>query len=164
MKPFILSIFLGLLLAAAAGCQIQAVQTPIAVEDAWIRLIGSAGDIKHTMDSQSATPEAAVEMTTAAFLKIKNSGAENDRLLRIETDLAQAVEIHLSEIQNDVMTMRPVAGIDIPAGETVELKPGSYHIMLIRLQRAIKPGEIYPLTLVFEKAGTLIVDAEVRAP
>lgn len=164
MKQIIIILFLGLLLVAAAGCQNQVVQTPIAVEDAWIRLIGSAGDMEHPMDSQSATPEAAVEMTTAAFLNIKNSGTEDDRLLRIETDLAQAVEIHLSEIQNDVMTMRPVAGIDIPAGETVELKPGGYHIMLIRLQPEIKPGEIYPLTLVFEKAGALIVEAEVRAP
>jgi len=164
MKQITIILFLGLLLAAAAGCQNQAVRSLIAVEDAWIRLIGSAGDLEHTMDSQSTTPEAAVGMTTAAFLNIKNSGTENDRLLRIETDLAQAVEIHLSEIQNDVMTMRPVAGIDIPAGETVELKPGGYHIMLIRLQQELKPGEIYPLTLVFEKAGTLIVEAEVRAP
>jgi copper(I)-binding protein len=116
------------------------------------------------MDSQSTTPVAAAELTTAAFLKIKNSGTEDDRLLRVETDLAQAVEIHLSEIQNDVMTMRPVGGIDLLAGETVELKPGGYHIMLIRLLRELKPGEIYPLTLVFEKASPLIVDAEVRAP
>ncbi len=164
MKQIIIILFLGFLLTAAAGCQNQVVQTPIAVEDAWIRLIGSTGDMEHTLDSQSATPEAAVEMTTAAFLKIINSSPENDRLLRIETDLAQAVEIHLSEIQNDVMTMRPVAGIDIPASHTVELKPGGYHIMLIRLQREIKPGEIYPLTLVLEKAGNLIVEAEVRAP
>ena len=95
---------------------------------------------------------------------ISNSGDEDDRLLEVQTDLAQSVELHVTEIKNDVMTMRPVEGIDIPAGGAAELKPGGYHVMLINLQKNIKPGEKYPLTLVFERSGALVVEAEVRAP
>lgn len=164
MKKFMAVFYLSWLLLAGAACQNQTVNLPITVDSAWIRAVSSAGNMEHPMDLQTATPEAAGNVTTAAFLKIKNSGDTDDRLLRIEFDLAEVVELHRSEIQNDVMTMRPVEGIDIPAGETIELKPGSYHIMLIGLQREIKPGEEYPLTLVFEIAGSVIVDAEVKAP
>ena len=95
---------------------------------------------------------------------ISNSGEEDDRLLQVQTDLAHGVELHVTEMKNEVMTMRPVEGIDIPAGGAAELKPGGYHVMLINLQPEIKPGEKYPLTLVFERGGALVVEAEVRAP
>ena len=116
------------------------------------------------MEMQAATPVASTGLTTAAFASISNPGSEEDRLLRIEAEVAETIELHLSEMKDDVMMMRPVEGIDIPAGETIELKPGGYHIMLVNLQQEIKPGEKYPLTFVFEKAGPLIVEADVRAP
>ena len=164
MKKSMTIFYLGLLLFAGVACQNQTLTSPITVDSAWIRAITTGGNMDHSMDMPTAPPEAAGDVTTAAFLKIMNSGNEDDHLLRIESDLAEVVELHRSEIQNDVMTMRPVEGIDIPAGETVELRPGGFHIMLIGLQREIKPGENYILTLVFENAGPVKVDAEVRAP
>jgi hypothetical protein len=60
------------------------------------------------------------------------------------------------------MGMRPIDRLEIPAGGTVELKPGSYHIMLIGLNQELKPGDKIEITLTFEKAGEVKVTAEVR--
>ena len=146
------------------SCQTQATEDRLTVQDAWIRAIGSGEEMGHSTEDQSTTAQPGSGLTTGAFMVISNSAGEDDRLLQVQTDLAQHVELHVTEMKNDVMTMRPVEGIDIPAGTTEELKPGGYHVMLINLQKVIKPGEKYPLTLVFEKAGALVVEAEVRAP
>ena len=146
------------------GCQTQATEDKLTVQEAWIRAIGSSEAMGHSMEDQSSTVQPTSGLTTGAFMVISNSGDEDDRLLEVQTDLAQSVELHVTEIKNDVMTMRPVEGIDIPAGGAAELKPGGYHVMLINLQKNIKPGEKYPLTLVFERSGALVVEAEVRAP
>jgi copper(I)-binding protein len=164
MKNILAYFLLGVIALAMAGCQAQGSQGSLSVAEAWIRAPGNTDSMDHAMEMEPATPDPASELTTAAFLSISNKGAEADRLLRVESDLAQAVELHLSEMKDEVMTMRPVDGIDIPAGATVELQPGGYHIMLINLQQAVMPGEKYPLTLVFENAGPLTIEAEARAP
>lgn len=164
MKKILAYFLLVLITMTLFGCQADERKGDISVQDAWIRVLGNVQSMEHSTDMQQTTPEASPEMTTAAFVTISNAGTENDRLLRAEFELAQAVELHLSEMKDGVMSMRPVDGIDIPAGSTVELKPGGYHIMLINLKQGLIPTEKYPLTLVFEKAGSLTIDADALLP
>lgn len=112
-------------------------------------------------DSEHSTAGAV----TGAFMLIENSTDTPERLISasVSADIATVVEIHETTVdENDVMQMRPVEGIDVPANGSVELKPGSYHIMLIDLQTALNPGDTVTLTLTFESGTTLTVDADVR--
>ena len=75
------------------------------------------------------------------------------------------MEIHETTMDGDVMHMQQVSGgIEIPANGQVELKPGGLHVMLIGLTRDLNPGETFPVTLQFENAGAVTVEAEVRQP
>jgi copper(I)-binding protein len=113
-----------------------------------------------------ATPgeDMTAGMNSAAYMLIHNGTSQTDRLLRVESNAAQAVELHRSEVVDEVMTMRPVESIEIPAGGEVRLEPGGLHVMLIGLTQPLEAGSSIPLTLVFENAGEITVDAEVRAP
>jgi copper(I)-binding protein len=95
---------------------------------------------------------------------LRNNSAVADKLLRAESDVAGAVELHISEMQGEVMTMRPIEYVEVPANGEAELKPGGMHVMLIGIKHDLKPGEKVKLVLVFEKAGRIDVEAEVRAP
>jgi copper(I)-binding protein len=100
---------------------------------------------------------------SAAYMTINNSG-EADKLIAAKGDVAQNIELHTMEMKDGVMEMRMVeGGIDIPANGSVELKPGGLHVMLIGLNRDLKNGDQVKLTLEFEKAGSVEVQAEVRA-
>jgi copper(I)-binding protein len=115
------------------------------------------------------TPEGGMGMemagtNSAAYMIIRNDGGQADRLIRAESDVATAVELHNVKMENDVMTMFQVDGIDVPANGQAELKPGSFHVMLIGLTRDLKPGDQVKLTLTFEKAGPVTLEAEVREP
>lgn len=120
-----------------------------------------------------ATPMAggmAAEMapmggTSAVYMTIANAGGAADRLVAASTDAAATVELHESKLVDNVMQMAPVpGGIEVPAGGTAELKPGGLHIMLIGLTRDLNAGDTLRLTLTFERAGTITVDAPVRTP
>jgi copper(I)-binding protein len=88
------------------------------------------------------------------YLTIANKGAAPDRLMAVTSPSAGMVEIHVMEMVNDVMTMRPVeGGLEIPAGATVELKPGGTHLMFMMVTEPFKEGGEVPVTLEFEKAG-----------
>lgn len=102
-------------------------------------------------------------LTSAAYLTIRNDGPE-DRLTAAESDIAKSVEIHETKMDGGMATMRQVDSIAIPANASVDLKPGSYHIMLIQPVRDLKPGDSFSLTIVFEKAGRLQVPVTVQAP
>lgn len=92
--------------------------------------------------------------TGGGFLTITNKGRSADRLLSVASPAAHMVEIHTMEVVNDVMTMRPVeGGLEIPAGATVELKPGAVHLMFMMVEHPFKEGDAVQLTLEFEKAG-----------
>ncbi|RPI91973.1 MAG: copper chaperone PCu(A)C, partial [Chloroflexi bacterium] len=94
-----------------------------------------------------------------------NSGTADDKLVKAESDVAKMVQIHLSEIDaNGVSTMREVEGIDIPAGGSAELKPGGYHVMLIGLKQDIQEGDMITITLIFQNAGKVTIEAPVKAP
>lgn len=120
----------------------------------------------HDHTTMSATPEPGTPVAMAmgaAYLTITNHGTESDRLVGAKTDVAKTVEIHEMVEKDGVMQMRPLAhGLEIPAGQTIELKPKSYHLMLIGLTRDLKPGDRYELTLVFEKAGEVVLTVDVR--
>ena len=115
------------------------------------------------IDDVWARPTLRKGAPTGAFLSIKNMGATPDRLLSVSSSLAKVGEIHQSSMSNGVMKMRRVDQIDIPAGGMVMLAPGGYHVMLMGTKSAIKPGGHVPLTLTFEKAGKVMLHADVRA-
>jgi periplasmic copper chaperone A len=113
-----------------------------------------------------ATPEAtpAGTGTGAVFMTIANDGAEADTFLAAESTVASAVEIHETRNEGGVMQMRQlVDGLEIPAGETVALEPGGYHVMLIGLTADLVVGETFPLTLEFAQAGSVDVEVPVYA-
>ena len=100
----------------------------------------------------------------AAIFTVDNRGEAADRLLRVESAAAQRVEIHEMSHADGVARMREViGGLSLPAGQTTELKPGSYHLMFIQPTQPFVEGSPVPATLVFEKAGNLPVLFEVRS-
>jgi copper(I)-binding protein len=128
-------------LAAAAPALAQ-----VSVNDPWVR---------------ATVPQ---QKTTGAFMRI--TAAKDSRLVAVQSPLAGTVEIHEMKMENNVMKMRAVAGIDLPAGKTVELAPSGYHVMLMDLKQPMKEGESVPLTLVVEgkdkKRETVEIKAQVR--
>lgn len=110
-----------------------------------------------------ATPPGAD--TGGGFLTITNESDAPDRLVGAASPIAGRTEIHEMTVVDDVMRMRPLAeGIEIPAGATVELKPGSFHIMFLDLAGPIEQGATVPVTLDFEKAGSIDVELTVAPP
>ncbi|GAA0522529.1 MAG: copper chaperone PCu(A)C [Pigmentiphaga sp.] len=95
------------------------------------------------------------------FLKLTNKGAD-DKLIAVRADISATAELHTMQMDGDIMRMRQVDGIALPAGQTVELRPGGYHIMFMRLKAPLKEGTSFPATLVFEKAGEVKVDFKVE--
>ena len=105
------------------------------------------------------------QMATGTFMKLQS--AKDARLVEASSPVAGVVEIHEMTMQNNVMRMRAVQALSLPAGRAVELKPGGYHVMLMDLKQQMKEGEVVPVTLVVESGGkreTIEVKAPVRAP
>ena len=128
----------GLLLLAllcAAQTQVQAQAQSVTVKDAWIR---------GTVQGQTAT---------GAFMEL--TAKTNARLIGVSTPLTKAAEVHNMKMENGVMKMFPVDGIDVPAGKTLRLASGGYHVMLMNLQKPLNPGDKVPLQLTFELADKL---------
>lgn len=98
-----------------------------------------------------------------AYMHLKNAGSENDRLIGAKTPVAERAELHMHRMSGDIMQMRPVDDIPIPAGGSAMLKPGGLHIMLMRLTRTLRKGEKFPLTLTFERAGTVTVEVAIKS-
>jgi hypothetical protein len=133
------------LVAAAAALAVLTVgaQTAPRVEDAWAR------------------PTVAGQAGGGGFLKI--TSPTPDRLISASATVSRTVELHTMQMDGNVMRMREVPAIEIPAGQTVELKPGGFHVMFIGLTQTLDVGATFPLTLRFEKAGEVKVDVTVRA-
>ncbi|ODT51028.1 copper chaperone PCu(A)C [Devosia sp. 63-57] len=107
--------------------------------------------------SRATLPNAG---TGGAYFSIANLGTQDDILLSAETPVAEEVQLHSMAMDGDVMRMRQMPdGIPVPAGSTVVLEPSGLHLMLVRLKQPLKEGDTLPLTLNFEKAGT--IDLEV---
>jgi len=115
-----------------------------------------AGDLKIEKPWTRATPPNA--KVGGGYLTITNTGSGADRLVSASSAIAAKVEIHDMKVTDGVMKMRPLKdGLEIPAGETVTLKPGGLHVMFMKLAEPLKEGEMVKATLNFEKAGTVDV-------
>lgn len=110
-----------------------------------------------------ARPTREGQMVGAGYLKLANKGPV-ERLVAASSPAAGTVEIHSMSMEGDVMKMRQVDAIEIATGQTVELKPGGYHLMLMGLKAPLKVGDKFPLTLKFEKSGEVVVTVNVEEP
>jgi len=103
--------------------------------------------------------------TGVVYLTIVNEGGAADRLIAIQTEVAEVIEFHETRKQGDIMTMQRVEGaIEIPADGQVAFKPGGLHIMLMGLKRSLDPSDRFELVLEFKKSGLVKVESEVRQP
>jgi periplasmic copper chaperone A len=109
-------------------------------------------------------PTSGPNKLGAAYLTLKNAGQEADTLQSVSSPGAEKVEIHEhTQDASGIMRMRPVAGgLKIPAGGTVEFKPGGYHLMLFGLKHNLEEGQQIPLKLHFMQAGDLDVEVKVE--
>lgn len=108
-----------------------------------------------------ATPPGA--KIAGAFMSIENQGKDADRLVSAKSPAAGTVEIHEMAMDAGVMRMRAVSGIEVKPGATLALKPGGYHMMLEDLKKPLKEGDEIPLTLTFEKSGSIDILIKVEA-
>lgn len=142
MKTVIKATFFAAALAATTVAHAQ-----VTVKNAWVRA---------TVPQQQAT---------GAFMQL--ASPKETTLISATSPLTPSVEVHEMTMQDNVMRMRQVPGVVVPAGKTVELAPGGYHIMLMNLKRPVKEGDTVPLTLTFRaadgKSESVKVAAEVRA-
>ena len=143
---FLLSLVVMASIAACSSATGGPASSTVTVTDAWAR------------------PSTGVEMASAAYLTISNGTAQDDALLSVSTPAAGSPEIHETTADaSGMMAMHPVERIEIPAGQTVTLQPGGFHIMLNDLTGDLAVGATIELTLTFEKAGDIQVTATVRA-
>jgi copper(I)-binding protein len=97
---------------------------------------------------------------TAAYMSLKSD--LDDRLVGVSSEVANVVEIHQSKMEDGVMSMQEVSCLELPAGQIVELKPQSYHLMVMGLKTALKAGDVHRFVLEFEQAGSLEIAVPVR--
>ncbi len=133
-------ILIATLALAATSVQAQTVE----VRDAWAR---------STVQGQKAS---------GAFMKL--TAKEGTRLVGVSSPVAGITEVHEMKMEGDVMKMRAVSALELPAGKTVELKPGGYHVMLMDLKTALKKDSTIPLTLLFKDAKGVESKVEVQLP
>jgi periplasmic copper chaperone A len=136
----LMSTLAATLLASSAAF---AASPDVQVTDAWARASAGAA-------------------TTGATYVSLTAGAQADRLTAASTPVAQSAQVHESTSEGGIMRMRPVPELDIPAGKTVKLSPGGYHIMMFGLHQPLKAGQSFPLTLTFAHAAPVTVTVNVR--
>lgn len=132
-----LTLLAGLALSSLA-------QADVTVKEPWVRA---------TVTQQKAT---------GAFMTLTSS--TDARLISATSPAAGVVEVHEMAMDGDVMRMRAVPQLELPAGKAVDLKPGGYHVMLMALKQPLKAGDTVPLTLVVEGKGGQRQTVEVKAP
>ena len=134
-------------------------QPRIRVEQAWAR-----PGIAAMAPSLGTSPSGQMMQggNSAIYMVIHNDGEAADRLTAAETDVARNVELHETRMEGTMGQMFRVPNIPVPGRGRVELKPGGLHVMLIGLRRDLKMGDRFPITLVFERAGRVSSNAEVR--
>jgi periplasmic copper chaperone A len=111
------------------------------------------------VDGAWARPTVPGQQAGGGYLALTSPVA--DRLVGGSTTAAQRLELHTMSMQGDVMQMRQIEAIELPAGRKVELKPGGLHVMFIGLAKPLTLGSKVPVTLRFEKAGEVKVEFEV---
>jgi copper(I)-binding protein len=139
----------SLLAVVPAATAALAQSPPVSITDAWARRAPAA-------HGAGASANGAVYMT------ITNRSPDADALVAATSEAAKIVELHEVRHEGGVMAMRPVPRMPLPAGGRLELKPGGYHVMLMGLTRHLNPGDTVTVTLTFEKAPPLTIEAAVR--
>ena len=134
----------ALALALLAGLAAAAAHAQVTVADAWVR---------GTVTGQKAT---------GAFMQIQS--ASDTALVAAASPVAGVVEIHEMKMDGGVMKMSAIRSLAVPAGKTTELKPGSYHVMLMELKQPLKEGETVPVTLTFEDKAGRKQSLEIKVP
>ncbi|MBN2387933.1 MAG: copper chaperone PCu(A)C [Anaerolineales bacterium] len=97
------------------------------------------------------------------FFVITNGG-EADTLRAATSEVAEAVEIHMTVMDGDLMQMQPQESVLVPAGGRVDFQPGGLHVMLIGLKEDLGEADVFELVLTFEQAGEIVLQVEVRQP
>lgn len=134
-----------LLIIASALLSGTAYAQSVDVKDAWVRT---------SVPGQKAT---------GAFMKL--TAKDGAKLVAASSPVAGVTEVHEMKMEGDIMRMKAVAGgLDLPAGKTVELKPGGYHVMLMDLKAALPKDSTIPLTLVFKDAKGVESRLELKLP
>ncbi len=131
--------FVSAISAVALSLSLASAAQAVEVTDAWAR--ASAG----------------MARAGAAFMTITNPGDTDDRVISASAPVSAVAELHTHIMDGDVMRMRQVPDIAVPAGERVVLQPGGQHVMFMKLDKPLEEGATFPLTLTFEKAGTVVV-------
>ena len=147
MRTLVALSLVGLIGAAGALAQ----DAPIRLENPWVRRAPVMPD------SGPGTESGA-----AGYVTIVNRGPARDALVSAAADVAERVELHETRNMSGMLMMERVSRVAVEPGARVELKPGSYHLMLIRLKRPLTPGQSVTLTLQFERAGPITTRAGVR--
>ena len=143
MKRWVVVLLMTASLLAFAACS-NAPSEPLAVTEAWAR-------------------PAPAGQNSAIYFQIDNPNTSPDSLLSASTSVAQATELHMSQMDSSgVMSMHPQHSVEIPASDVVEFKPGGLHVMLINLNKDLAPGSTILLTLKFEKAGEMTLEVPVE--
>lgn len=138
-----------------AACGLLALSLPAIAHDYVL------GALKIAHPWSRATPGGA--KVGGGFMTITNTGKEPDRLIGGSTEISTIFEIHEMKMEGSVMRMRALEkGLEIKPGETVELKPGSYHVMMIDLRQPLKEGEKVKGQLIFEKAGKIDIEFNIE--
>ena len=131
------------LFAALWVCAAFTAHAQVEVSDAWVRATGQG------------------QKATGVFMNLNAKKAT--RLVGVKTDLTGSAEVHEMKMEKDVMKMQAVKALDLPAGQTVSLKPGSYHVMLMDLKAPVAEDSQVVLTLLFEDAAGVKTQKEVKA-
>jgi copper(I)-binding protein len=132
---------------------------------ALIAALASASAFAQTVEVKDAWVRTSVpgQKATGAFMKI--TAKEGSKLVSASSPVAGVAEVHEMKMDGDIMKMRAVAGgLDLPAGKTVELKPGGFHVMLMDLKAALPKDSTVPLTLVFKDAKGVESKVELKVP
>ena len=138
MNRFLMIALAGILLLSACDTA-----TGITVKDAWARPAAQGGN-------------------GAVYFLVQNHSASADELVGVTSDIAEAVEMHESKMDGDVMQMKQVMSIPVKGKESIEFAPGGLHVMLIGLRQELKVGDEFQITLQFQGQGDLTLTVPVQ--
>jgi periplasmic copper chaperone A len=121
----------------------------------------SSAQAQVTVERAWARTTVPNQTSSGAFMRI--TAQQDVRLMAVRSPVAGVVEVHEMKIDNGIMRMRPAGDLPIKAGQSIELKSGGYHLMMMDLKQQLKAGEIVPLTLEFKASDGSISKVEVKA-
>ncbi len=141
----------------------------LSITGAWARATAMTMPATKPAMSGMATQPAtgggmAMGAVSAAYMAIKNAGDQADQLVSVTCDVAGKAEVHETTVKDNIAEMHPIPALDVPANGSVELKPGSYHVMLMDLKQPLTPGQTITLTLNFKSGAAIKFVVPVKAP